>query len=273
MVNCFECGNVISSNAESCPHCGNPMARPGSVLLPPPPVHTVHVKKQRPSGYKWATWMVCLLCVVPVVAVWIMSSEPADTATPIPKDVTYTIIRKNIVPGIKRSLDIRLNRRVSQSVLKSIAMKLKNSDPKPYVRTFIGYYLPDMKLNSVYWATTHFDPNLEVRILGLTAEHEKALLQQPADPSREIIGIWLDERPFFGSRVTIFRKNGKLFMENKYGDGSAGTAELSETRSQRGRRFDYKPDRGNGEYYLINDKGELEELDRDGVFTTARKIN
>ena len=55
------------------------MARPGSVLLPPPPVHTVHVKKQRPSGYKWATWMVCLLCVVPFVAVYMMTTDTADT--------------------------------------------------------------------------------------------------------------------------------------------------------------------------------------------------
>lgn len=91
MVNCFECGNVISSNAESCPHCGNPMvgpgrpvllppmARPGSVLLPPPPVHAVHVKRQRPSGYKWVTVLVCVLCVVPVWAVYTMTRDVADT--------------------------------------------------------------------------------------------------------------------------------------------------------------------------------------------------
>jgi len=196
-----------------------------------------------------------------------------SAAKAIPDDVTYTIIDKNIVPGIKRSLDIRLNRKVSEDVLKAIGMKLKNSDPKTYDRTLIGYYLPDMKINAGYWATTHFNPNLEVRILGLTAEQEKALKQQPADPSRQIIGSWLDQRPFGGSRITIFRKDDKLFMENKYKDGSAGTAKLVETRSQNGRRFDYKPDRGNGEYYLINSKGELQQLDQDGPFMTAKKVN
>ncbi|MCB7130413.1 MAG: hypothetical protein J3T61_12850, partial [Candidatus Brocadiales bacterium] len=210
-----------------------------------------------------------------------VTSDVSATAPPsyptaakaIPDDVTYTIIDKNIVPGIKRSLDIQLNRKVSEDVLKSIAMKLKNSDPKSYERTFIGYYLPGMKVNSGSWATTHFNPNLEVRILGLTVEQEEALNQQPADPSREIIGNWLDERPSAGIRITIFRKNGKLFMENKYRDGSAGIAELSETRSQDGRRFDYKPDRGNSEYYLINSKGELQQLDQDGPFMTAKKVN
>jgi len=200
------------------------------------------------------------------------SSDPSG-AEAIPDDVTYTIIDENIVTGIKRSLDIRLNRKVSEDVLKSIAMKLKNSDPRTYDRSFIGYYLPDMKVNAGYWATTHFNPNLEVRILGLTAAQEETLKQRPADPSREIIGGWLDERPFAGSRITIFRQDGKLFMENTYKDGSAGTAELVETRSSNGRRFDYKPDRGNGEYYLINSKGELQQWDQDGPFMTAKKVN
>jgi hypothetical protein len=201
------------------------------------------------------------------------SPSNQSDAQAIPDDVTYTIIDKNIVPGIKRSLDIRLNRKVSKNVLQAIAMKLKNSDPQTYDRTFIGYYLPDMRVNAEYWATTHFNPNLEVRILGLTAEQEDALKQQPADPSREIIGSWLDERPFVGSRITIFQKDGRLFMENKYRDGSAGIAEIVEKRSPNGRRFAYKPDRGNGEYYLINIKGELQELDQEGAFMTAKKVN
>ncbi len=203
------------------------------------------------------------------------TSSPSNQsdAQAIPDDVTFTIIDKNVVPGVKRSLDIRLNRKVSEDVLQAIAMKLKNSDPKTYDQTFIGYYLPDMQVNAGSWATTHFNPNLEVRILGLTAEQEEALKQQPADPSREIIGSWLDERSFGGSRITIFQKDGSLFMENKYKDGSAGTTEIVETRSPNGRRFDYKPDRGNGEYYLINSNGELQQLDQEGAFMTAKKVN
>lgn len=193
--------------------------------------------------------------------------------TPIPEDVTYTIIDKNIVPGAKRSLDIRLNRKVLKDVLAAIAMKLKNADPNSYDRTFIGYYLPDMQINAGYWATTHFNPHLEVQILGLTVEQEEALKQDSTDPSREVIGTWHDQGPFGSGRITIYRKDGKLFMENKYKDGSAGTSDLVETSSQHGRRFDYNPDRGNGEYYLIKSNGDLQQLDSDGPFMTARKVN
>lgn len=192
--------------------------------------------------------------------------------TPIPNDVTYTIIKKHVLPGIKRSLDVRLNRKVTQDVLRSIAVDLKNSDPNTYERTFIVYYLPDMKVDAGGWATTHFNPDLEVRILGLTVEQEQSFKTEANDPSRGIIGSWLDERPSMGNKTTIFRKDGKLFMENKYTDGSVGETELVERASPRGRRLDYKNDR-HGEYYLINDEGNLQGWGKDGPFFTARKIN
>ena len=191
---------------------------------------------------------------------------------PIPKDVTYTVIDKHVVPNIKRSLDIRLNRKVTEDVLHSIAMKLKNSDPKSYERTFIVYYLPDMKVNAGGWAITHFTPDLEVRIIGLTVEQEQALKPEADDPSRDVIGTWLDES-VIGRKITIFRKAGKLFMDTKYKNGSVDTIELVEKASPRGRRFDYKTDRGNGEYYLINGEGNLQEWDHDGHFLTARKFD
>lgn len=191
--------------------------------------------------------------------------------TPIPNDVTYTIIEKYVLPGIKRSLAVRLNRKVTQDVLRSIAVDLKNSDPNTYERTFISYYLPDMKVDAGAWATTHFNPDLEVRILGLTVEQEQSFKTEANDPSREVIGSWLDERPSMGNKTTIFSKDGKLFMENKYTDGSVGETELVEKASPRGRRLDDKNDR-HGEYYLINNEGNLQGWGKDGPFFTARKI-
>ncbi len=210
-----------------------------------------------------------------------ITSPPQEqpTATPIPKDVTYTIVDKNIVPGIKRSLDIRLNKKVSEDALKSIAMELKNSDSNSYERTFIGYYLPDMKVNAGYWATTHFNPNLEVQILGLTAEQEKALNQQPAEPSREIIGGWLqDEEPFPG-RITIFREDGASCMEKVYADGNIGKDQMVEKPSDKGRKFMKAKRAGpDNDYYLIDDHGNLQiwSQDVDGTHVlvlTAKRIN
>ena len=90
----------------------------------------------------------------------------------IPDGVNFSIINEDIMQRIKRSLAVRLNKKVSEETLKKIAIQLKKSDYRKYERTFIEYYLEDMKVNSRAWAITHFNPNLEVKILGLSLEQE-----------------------------------------------------------------------------------------------------
>lgn len=190
----------------------------------------------------------------------------------IPSDVTYSIVDSNTIPGIKRTLDIRLNKKVSADTLRAIAIKLKSQDSRSYERTFIGYYLPEMRVNAGAWATTHFDPNLEVRILGLTDEQEKALIQQQHHPSRELIGSWIDDRLLAGNRTTIFRRNGKLFMENTFPDGSSDQKIIVAKRSTEGKKFVSKDDNGLGEFFLIDTRGNLQLWDQDGLISTAKKI-
>lgn len=193
-------------------------------------------------------------------------------AAPIPRDVTYEIISQDIMPDIKRGLVIRLNKKVSKDVLKSLAMELKNSDSRNYQRTFIVYYLPEMEINAACWATTHFNPELEVRILGLAADEEQTLRQTPKDPSREFIGNWLDDTPFVGKRLTIFRQAGKLFMEATYKDGASSPIELLESRSQLGQRFDKVGGSVGGDHWVIDAKGDLQLCDEEGVIAIAKKI-
>lgn len=188
-------------------------------------------------------------------------------------DITYSIIDSYIFLDYKRSLDVRLNKKISEDALRVIAFKLKAQDPRSYERTFICYYIPGMEVGAGAWATTHFNPNLKVKILGMTADQEKALKQLPDDPSREVIGIWLDESPFIGSRITIFRQNRKLFLENMYTDGSSGKKEFVEKLSGKDRTFRKKEGSSVGEFYLIDNQGNLQLWDQEGIIWTAKKIN
>lgn len=124
--------------------------------------------RQLGSFVGWAALMFLIGAGVLFVAALMLG--PRNDA--IPSDVSYAIIETNIVPGAKRALDVRINRRVSKEVLRSIALTLKKADRRTYDRTFLGYYLPNMKINEGYWATTHFTPSLEVRILGHTPKQE-----------------------------------------------------------------------------------------------------
>ena len=93
-----------------------------------------------------------------------------------------------------------------------------------------------------------------------------------ADPraQREAIGTWLEDGSA-GSRITIYREDGLVFMEVTDGDGSSETAEMIETSLPRNTRFDYEDERGGG-YYLIATNGDLRGWTPDGPFLTARPI-
>jgi len=130
-----------------------------------------------------------------------------------------------------------------------------------------------MTIGSGAWATTHFNPNLEVRILGLTAEAEKALTQEPVPANREIIGRWLDVSPFVSSRITIYREDGTLYVEQKFKDGSSSNDELVEKSSPLGRRFDKVGGSTAGDNWVLDSRGNLQIRDNDGLIATAKKIN
>ena len=129
----------------------------------------------------------------------VQSSTTPQTAERLDKaieaELDYSIIDDSKHPPIKRSLNIRLAEKVSEDTLRDIAKELKQTDSAQYERTFIVYYLPDMEVGAGGWATSHFYPDLDVRILGLTAEQEVALSTDSGDPTREVVGNWLDDRP------------------------------------------------------------------------------
>ncbi|MCH7482330.1 MAG: hypothetical protein IIC95_05530 [Chloroflexi bacterium] len=198
---------------------------------------------------------------------------PTPTATPvIPAEGSYSVIGTGIVPGVKRSLDVRLSEKVSEDVLRAIAIELKASDSREYDRTFILYYLPDMTVDAGAWATTHFNPTLEVRILGLTDAEEQALVAKVVALDRDVIGSWLDEITYAGSRITIYREDSTLYMEWEFKDGSGLKEELIEMLTPLGQRFDWKDGSSFGDHWIIDRDGNLQIRDNAGLVSTAKRI-
>lgn len=199
---------------------------------------------------------------------------PAPANDPIPAGVKYEIINEDKLHNVKRSMDIRLNRKVSEEILRRIAQRLKASDSTSYERTFIAYYLEGMIVDNGAWATTHFNPDLKVVIQGLTFEQEAKILGPSAEKpekNKKIISRWLDETMFAGNKATMYSKKGKLFLERLYSDGSSGVTRLR-TKKVKGKKRFIEVGNEHGEYYLINGAGDLQSFDRDGLISTAKKI-
>ncbi len=84
---------------------------------------------------------------------------------------TYKILEESSLSNIKYTYEIGLsNNKLSKEELGQLAKTLKRKLDKDYERIFISYYLPGVKVGFGAWATTHFDPDLKVNILGRTEQ-------------------------------------------------------------------------------------------------------
>jgi len=185
----------------------------------------------------------------------------------------YTIISDETKRNIKRSVSILLDEKVTKAKLSQIALSVKKRDSKSYLRIFIGYYLRGNDRSQGYWATTHFNPELEVKILGLSLEDESRLSRSSSKlPYGEIIGSWLDDRPKKKKKMTLFRNNGVVKLEYSYSDGSSRTEEMDTIKTSRGLKVQEKGGSDFGEYYLVTKNGSLEYWGRNGKFYTAKKL-
>lgn len=201
------------------------------------------------------------------------------------KSFTLTILTDKKVYNLKRTVEIRLDRRISHQQLEALAHKIKALDSISYNRLFILYYLPHQKLGAGAWATTHFTPELEVEISGATVDDVKKLQaysatkgwQTPPGPRKslkwgdqepvnlqyggDIIGEWIWDFPV--SKMTLLRKDGHFFINEYYRGGGQNTVRVRAEKVKRGlkvQKFDPGP---YNEFFIINKNGELEVYDSD----------
>lgn len=152
---------------------------------------------------------------------------------------------------LKRSIDIELEEKLTKKELENIAKRLTGS----HQRTFIGYRLKG-KTEGPYWATTHSNPKLEVKILGIP----KGKTFPKSKRKGKRIGQWINELP--QQRLAIIKTSKGYLLESTYLDGSSDVEKLK----KRGGR--YIPTNEPTIYYKIN-KGNLESWNKSERFSVA----
>ncbi|MGZ4953552.1 MAG: hypothetical protein ACXV8Q_00450 [Methylobacter sp.] len=201
------------------------------------------------------------------------SSTEDVRKTKIPEDITYNIIKDESKRDIKRNVEVSLNKKVSEDVLSEIALTIKQSEKQTYQETFIGYFIEGNDKQG-YWATTNFNPNLDIKIIGLSANDEKTLIESSTlKPDREIIGSWLDDRPGIEAKMTLFYTNKALFLEFADRYGGIRVKKMSKHRNNGEEIVEYKDGNDFKEYFLINANGELEFWSPNKNFYIAKKLS
>lgn len=244
--------------------------------------------EKRSDGFAWTTPMSVIIAFLPMLLLACESSTPKPSATqshgsdveqPPPVDFSVRILEEDKIPGVKHSLSVLLNRKATEAELRAMALKLQARDPASYERTFITYLLPGWDPHAGAWATTHFDPDLKVRILGLTKKEEELLRKLPSRKDGSTEGVWLEDRTLVGKRITIVKSaDGRYHelwavVENDEVD-EGEFRELVRRRTPKGVRFEEKGGNDFGEYYLVDAKtGSLQFWSKDGLFYTAPKLD
>jgi len=208
------------------------------------------------------------------------SPQNSETASQQPELVnkvdSYKIISEteNVNPKIginKCNIDVELTERISEVKLMRIAYDLRKTR-KSYDYLWIFYYLPDMKIGSGCWATSHFTPDLDVKILGATAEEAAKMKETSDNVDGKIIGKFFEQQ-YTSCTYVVYKKDNKLFIKTIRKDGTSDVVEMKRKKIDGGIRLDYKEGGYNGEYLILSDKGILEFYNAENkMFTTAQKL-
>ncbi len=129
-----------------------------------------------------------------------------------------------------------------------------------------------MKDGSGAWATSHFDPELKIDIIGATPKEEAAANATADKVEGEIVGKWHEEQ-YTSANYVIFRKDNKTFVRTIFKNGQTSDEELKCKKGSNGIRYDYKEGEMYGEYFILKNSGELQFYNKANKrFTTATKL-
>lgn len=176
---------------------------------------------------------------------------------------SYSIISDTIrLPVKKRSVDVRLENRISEIELERLGQAIRAQSPHKDP-VFIMYYLPNQKVGSGAWGSTHFTPKLKTNIYGMTIKQEKDPFPNLPDGASVIAKFAGNE--FMGEKTIIYKTSGGTINKvSKYKDGSGATSRLYPASND---RFDTRND--HGEYFVIKGKSVL-AYDSEGLLDTYK---
>ena len=190
----------------------------------------------------------------------------------LPEKFSYTIAKDLSNPNLeKNEIYVDISEKLTEGQIATLAEELYNQKDKER-RFYIFYQLQDEKNNNVAWATSHFDPELEINIIGSTKIEDENMLKSSKEIDGEILGTY-NENEYTFATYTIFKKEGKTFVKTIYKDGSSSDSEVKESKVKDGIRLDEKEPNGSGEYYIL--KNNILEFynEKNEMFTTANKLN
>jgi hypothetical protein len=156
-----------------------------------------------------------------------------------------------------RIVDVRIAQRHEESELNAIATDLADREPRSYAHTTVNFIVAAARTGDTFWATTRLKREMHTAIAGLRPEEERQLRAEAAVDVRHRIGAWLATDAATAGLITLFRREGKTYLEQRLRGRATDEAEVAEISSTDERRFDVLTSQGR-RYVVIRADGALE---------------
>ena len=190
----------------------------------------------------------------------------SDNASDLPK---YKITEDTVKGNIKRTVEVELPSRTDEETLRALAEKIRDISNVDVERTFIGYRISGDHKNQSYWATTHYNPSLEVKILGESAsDYEK--IKNTGLPEGGVLGTWMANWGY-EYKMIAYKKGDQTYIRSIFDDGSSSDEVYEQSQSEKGIKLQDEGGKERGEYFIINPEGHLEFWSENGNYYTAPK--
>jgi hypothetical protein len=210
-----------------------------------------------------------IIYILAVIFLTACGNSKSSDDVKIPDDVKWEIAKEEPNEALsKNNVEIQLNKKVDETILKKIALKIRK-DRNQYDKLWIFYRISKMTSGRA-WATTHFTPDLEVKIIGSTEKQDQKTARTD-DINGEILGKWRSEKSLMGAVLILFKDTEeKLKMRIVFKEGGNMDSELKESTVKG--KTKYEDDKTHGEYYILESNGNLGMYGNDGKFDEAIKI-
>jgi len=162
---------------------------------------------------------------------------------------------------------VRLKGQLTEPELKEIANQVRK-DHHSYQRLFIFYLLPGTDIADGAWATSHYNPDIKIEIIGATKEQEEKLKKNKEDLPNTI-GKWYCSLTGTEHTITIYKEGDVLKVKQVFNNGIENTEILKQGANG---RYDIISNTFK-EYYILKKSGVLELWDDLGKFATAKKLD
>lgn len=119
LIKCEECKKQVSDKAQSCPNCGAPIVASKSIPL----VYPEELHKQKEKASQFTTWLILIICVVGIFALFQTPILKERNLPPLPVDVGYreALLGKGLVLEVKNlsNRTLTILAKLSNSTLQS----------------------------------------------------------------------------------------------------------------------------------------------------------